>query len=111
TAGAMAGIARGTSTGGSRTIRTLGGRFYRIRPIHGFAAQTAAASVIFGAAILGAPVSTTQVVSTSILGAGAAERVSQVHWGIAGEILWAWVLTIPATALAGAGLFVISKWL
>jgi PiT family inorganic phosphate transporter len=110
-AAAMAGIALGTLTGGWRIIRTLGGRFYRIRPIHGFAAQTAAASVIFGAAILGAPVSTTQVVSTSILGAGAAERVSQVHWGIAGEILWAWVLTIPATALAGAGLFVISKWL
>jgi len=108
---AMVGIAVGTLTGGWRIIRTLGGRFYRIRPIHGFAAQTAAASVIFGAAILGAPVSTTQVVSTSILGAGAAERVTKVHWAIAGEILWAWVLTIPATALAGAGLFIICKWL
>ena len=110
-AAAMAGIALGTLTGGWRIIRTLGGRFYRIRPIHGFAAQTAAASVIFGAAILGAPVSTTQVVSTAILGAGAAERVTKVHWAIAGEILWAWVLTIPATALAGAGLFFVCRWL
>ncbi len=110
-AAAMAGIALGTLTGGWRIIRTLGGRFYRVRPIHGFAAQAAAASVIFGAAILGAPVSTTQVVSTAILGAGAAERVTKVHWAIAGEILWAWVLTVPATALAGAGLFILSKWL
>jgi inorganic phosphate transporter, PiT family len=110
-AAAMAGIALGTLTGGWRIIRTLGGKLYLLRPIHGFAAQTAATGVIFGAALLGAPVSTTQVVSTSILGAGAAERVSKVHWAIAGEIVWAWVLTIPATALAGAGLFYVCKWL
>jgi PiT family inorganic phosphate transporter len=108
-AAAMAGVALGTLTGGWRIIRTLGGKFYLIRPIHGFAAQAAATGVIFGAALLGAPVSTTQVVSTSILGAGAAERVSKVHWSVAGEIAWAWVLTVPATALAGAGLLVILR--
>lgn len=94
----------GTLTSGSRMIRTLGGRFYRIRPVHGLAAQLAAAVVIFGAAAAGGPVSTTQVVSTSILGAGAAQRINMVRWGIATDIFWAWVLTVPATVLLGAGL-------
>jgi PiT family inorganic phosphate transporter len=101
---AMAAIALGTLTSGWRLIRTLGNRFYRIRPVHGLAAQLAAAGVIFGAAAVGGPVSATQVVSTSILGAGAAQRVNMVRWGVATDILWTWVFTIPATALLGAGL-------
>ena len=100
----MAAMAAGTLFSGSRLIRTLGGRFYRIRPINGLAAQLASAGVIFSAAALGGPVSTTQVVSTAIMGAGAAERVNKVRWGVAVDILIAWVLTIPATALIGAGL-------
>jgi PiT family inorganic phosphate transporter len=109
---AMAALALGALTGGWRLIRTLGGRFYRIRPIHGLAAQVAAASVILGAALVGRPVSTTQVVSTAIMGAGAGDRVSQVRWGVALDILWAWLLTIPATALLGASLFwLLHRWL
>ncbi len=103
-AAAVSAVALGTLTSGRRLIRTLGGRFYRIRPINGLAAQLASALVIFGAARLGGPVSTTQVVSTAIMGAGAAERVNKVRWGVATNILIAWVLTIPATALLGAAL-------
>jgi PiT family inorganic phosphate transporter len=102
---AMSVVALGAIGGGGRLMRTLGGRFYKIRPIHGLSAQAAAAGVILGAAFAGAPVSTTQVVSTSILGAGAAERLNQVRWGLAEDILWAWVFTLPATGLGGAGLF------
>ena len=91
-------IALGTALGGWRLIRTLGGRIYKIRPIHGFTAQTASGAVILGAALLGGPVSTTQVVSSAIMGAGAAERLSKVRWGVAREMLVAWGLTIPVTA-------------
>ncbi|TLM99945.1 inorganic phosphate transporter [bacterium] len=97
-------IAIGTSVGGWRLIRTLGSKFYRIRPVHGFAAQAASAIVILTASLIGGPVSTTQVVSTSIMGVGAAERVSQVRWGVAGEILSAWLFTLPTTALLAAGI-------
>ena len=95
-------IALGTSLGGWRLIRTLGGRFYTIRPVHGFATQTASATVILGAALLGGPVSTTQVVSSAILGAGSAERLSKVRWGVAGQIGIAWLLTIPMSAALAA---------
>jgi PiT family inorganic phosphate transporter len=104
-----AAIALGTLTSARRLIRTLGGRFYRIRPITGLAAQLGSAVVIFGAAGVGGPVSTTQVVSTAIMGAGAAERINKVRWWVAVDILVAWVLTIPATALLGAGLQVIFR--
>ncbi len=100
-AGAMA---LGASLGGWRIIRTLGGKFYRIRPIHGMAAQLAAGLVILGAAVLGGPVSTTHVVSSAILGVGSGERLSKVRWGVAREIAWAWLLTIPLNALLAAGL-------
>lgn len=95
-------IALGTAMGGWRLIRTLGARFYKIRPVHGFTSQIASASVIMGAALLGGPVSTTQVVSSAIMGVGSAERVSKVRWGVAGNIVTAWVLTIPATAAVAA---------
>jgi PiT family inorganic phosphate transporter len=105
-----AAVVLGTLMSGSRMIRTLGGRFYRIRPVHGLAAQLAAAGVIFGAAVVGGPVSTTQVVSTAILGAGAAQRINMVRWGIATDIFWAWALTLPATVLLGAGLLWVLEW-
>jgi len=98
-------ISLGTVCGGWRLIRTLGGRFYKIRPVHAFSAQATSATVILGAALLGGPVSTTQVVSSAIMGVGSAERLSKVRWGVAGNIAVAWLLTIPATALVAAGLY------
>jgi inorganic phosphate transporter, PiT family len=98
-------IATGTALGGWRLIKTLGGRFYKIRPINGFTAQLASAIVILGNSFLGGPVSTTQVVSSSIMGVGAAERLNKVRWGVASEIIVAWFLTIPATAIMAGILF------
>jgi PiT family inorganic phosphate transporter len=98
-------IAFGTAVGGWKLIRTLGGKFYKIRPVHGFATQLASAVVITGASLVGGPVSTTQVVSSAIMGVGAAERVNKVRWGVAQEIAMAWLLTIPATALVAAGMY------
>lgn len=95
-------IALGTWTGGWRLIRTLGGKFFKIRPVHGFTTQIASAAVILSAALSGGPVSTTQVVSSAIMGVGSAERVSKVHWGVAGEIVMAWFLTIPVSAVLSA---------
>ena len=98
-------IAIGTYLGGWRLIKTLGSKFYKIRPMDSFNIQFSSALVILGASLIGGPVSTTQVVSTSIMGVGAAERINKVRWGVAGEILIAWFLTIPATALVGAAAF------
>ncbi len=98
-------IALGTYMGGWRLIRTLGAKFYRIRPIDGFGSQLASAAVILGNSLLGGPVSTTQVVSSTIMGVGASDRANKVRWGVAGEILTAWLLTIPATALVAAGIY------
>lgn len=95
-------IALGTWTGGWRLIRTLGGKFFKIRPVHGFTTQIASAGVIMGAALSGGPVSTTQVVSSAIMGVGSAERVSKVHWDVAGELVAAWFLTIPISAVLAA---------
>ena len=92
-------IALGTALGGWRIIRTLGAKFYKVRPVHSFASQIASAGVILGAALIGGPVSTTHVVSTTILGVGASERLSKVRWGVVGQIVVAWLLTIPASAL------------
>ena len=100
-----ASIALGTAVGGWRIIRTLGMRFYRIHPIHGFTSQLASAAVILGASLAGGPVSTTQVVSMSILGAGAAERKSKVRWAVLNDIVVAWALTLPATALLAAPIY------
>ena len=90
-------MALGTLSGGWRIIRTLGSKMIKLQPIHGFAAETTASIIITGASQLGIPVSTTQVISSSILGVGATKRLSAVRWGIVGNILWAWVLTLPLT--------------
>lgn len=92
----------GTMAGGERIVRTLASRFYRIRPLHGFAAQAASAATILGASIAGGPVSSTQIASMAIVGAGAAERPSKVRWTALREIVLAWLLTIPASALLAA---------
>jgi PiT family inorganic phosphate transporter len=103
-AGAMA---AGTVVGSWRLIRTLGGKFYKIRPVHAFGSQLTAAGIILGAALLGGPVSTTQVVSSAIMGAGSADRVSKVRWTVARDIAVAWILTIPVAAFSAAGLYLL----
>ena len=89
----------GTMSGGWRIVRTLGSKMIKLQPVHGFAAETTASIIIGVTAHFGIPVSTTHVISTSILGVGATKRLSAVRWGIVGNIVWAWVLTIPFTAL------------
>jgi PiT family inorganic phosphate transporter len=98
-------IASGTAVGGWRLIRTLGGKIFKIRPVDGFTAQLASASVIITASLVGGPVSTTQVVSSAIMGTGTAERANKVRWGVAQEIAMAWLLTIPSSALVAAALY------
>jgi PiT family inorganic phosphate transporter len=98
-------IALGTALGGWRLIRTLGAKFFKIRPVDGFASQLTSAAIILGASLVGGPVSTTQVVSSSIMGVGAAERLNKVRWHTAGDIAVAWVFTIPSTALIAAGIY------
>ncbi len=95
----------GTAIGGWSLIKTIGARFYKIRPVHGFAAQVSSAIVILTAALIGGPVSTTQVISSAVLGAGSAQRVNMVRWGVAGEMLLAWLLTIPVTAVLAACIY------
>jgi PiT family inorganic phosphate transporter len=92
-------MAAGTAAGGWRIIRTLGHKMVRLQPVHGFAAETTAAVIIHAASSHGIPLSTTHVISTSIMGVGAAKRFSAVKWGVVERIVWAWVLTLPATAL------------
>ena len=96
-------MAAGTAGGGWRIIRTLGHKMVKLQPVHGFAAETAAALVISGATHFGIPLSTTHVISTSIMGVGATKRFSAVKWGIVGRIVWAWVLTLPVSAAIGFG--------
>ena len=95
-------IALGTLSGGWRIIHTMGGRLTRLKPRGGFAAETAAATSILFSTELGMPVSTTHVVAGAIVGVGSIQRLKAVRWGLATDILWAWVLTIPASALVGA---------
>jgi PiT family inorganic phosphate transporter len=94
----------GTLIGGWRVIRTLGLRLTKLEPVHGFAAETGAAAVIFGAAHFGIPVSTTHAIGSSIMGVGATERLSAVRWGVAGQVVTAWILTWPSCMLLGYGL-------
>jgi len=104
-------IGLGTFAGGWRIIRTLGAKFYRIRPIHSFTSQLTSGMVITIASLFGGPVSTTQVVSSSILGVGAAQRRSQVRWSVMRDILFAWLLTIPASAGLGALFYLMINYL
>jgi PiT family inorganic phosphate transporter len=101
---AHAAIGLGTLSGGWRIIHTMGSRITKLQPVHGFAAETGAAGAVFLATVLGVPVSTTHAITGSIVGVGATRRLSAVRWGVAGRIVWAWVLTIPAAALLGMGM-------
>jgi PiT family inorganic phosphate transporter len=94
-------MAAGTAAGGWRIIRTLGHKMVKLQPVHGFAAETSAALIIQTASIYGIPLSTTHVISTSIMGVGAAKRFSGVKWTVVERIIWAWILTLPATGLIG----------
>jgi PiT family inorganic phosphate transporter len=98
-------IALGTALGGWRLIRTLGGKFYKIRPVHSFSTQLTSGIVILTASAFGLPVSTSQVVSSAIIGVGSSERLGKVRWSVAQEIVTAWFITIPASALFSAGIY------
>ncbi|HEU0265030.1 MAG TPA: inorganic phosphate transporter, partial [Geobacterales bacterium] len=89
----------GTAAGGWRIIKTVGQDFVKLQPVHGFTVETAAAGVILGASSLGMPVSTTHVITSTILGVGVSKRLTAVNWKVAYRIIWAWVLTIPSSAL------------
>src|SRR5213596_485409 len=95
----------GTSIGGWRIVRTVGLKIVELRPINGFAAETAAAAIIEVASRFGIPVSTTHVISSAILGVGATKRLSAVRWGIAGHIIVAWVVTLPACTALGWAIY------
>lgn len=104
-----AAMAAGTYAGGWRIIRTLGQRIAKLEPPQGFAAEAATASILFTTGHLGFPVSTTHTISGSVLGAGATRRLNAVRWGVAGNILVAWALTVPAAALVGAGMEILTR--
>jgi inorganic phosphate transporter, PiT family len=103
---AAAAISAGTSVGGWRIIKTMGQRVVKLDPVHGFAAETTAATVILGASHFGMPVSTTHIISSAIMGVGSSERLSAVRWGVAGNIVVAWILTIPAAGAVAAACYV-----
>jgi inorganic phosphate transporter, PiT family len=98
-------IGLGTLFGGWRIIHTMGSKITKLQPVGGFAAETGAAIAIFTATHFGIPVSTTHAITGAIVGVGATRRLSAVRWGVAGQIVWAWVLTIPMAALIGAGTY------
>lgn len=105
-------MALGTSIGGWRVMKTMGGSVTKLEPVSGFAAEASAAIVIEAASFIGAPVSTTQVITTSIMGAGTAKRAKAVNWGITGSIIKAWLLTLPITmCLGGAASYLLKVFL
>src|SRR5205814_1063635 len=103
-------MALGTASGGWRIMKTMGHRIIRLWPINGFAAETSAAAVILVASWLKAPVSTTHVISSSIMGVGASKRVSAVRWGVAQNMVAAWVLTLPVAAAVSALTYLVLHW-
>jgi len=98
-------IALGTGIGGKRVIGTLGHKIFKLTPVHGFAAETVASGTILLATMLNVPISTTHVISSSVLGVGSSKRLSAVRWGVAGNIISAWIFTIPTCGLAAALLY------
>jgi PiT family inorganic phosphate transporter len=99
---AHAAISLGTLSGGWRIVHTMGTKITKLVPMGGFAAETAGAITLFAASELGIPVSTTHTITGAIIGVGSVRRLRAVRWGVAGRIVWAWVLTIPASALIAA---------
>jgi PiT family inorganic phosphate transporter len=103
-----AAIALGTTFGGWRIVKTMGMRITKLQPIGGFCAETAGAITIIGAALAGIPVSTTHTITGAIVGVGASRRLSAVRWGVARSVVWAWVLTVPCTALIAAAIYILT---
>jgi PiT family inorganic phosphate transporter len=106
---AHAAIGLGTLSGGWRIVRTMGSRITRLQPVGGFAAEAAGAVTLFGAAHFGIPVSTTHTITGAIVGVGSVRRLRSVRWNVAGRIVWAWILTIPASAVLAMGFWLIIK--
>jgi PiT family inorganic phosphate transporter len=106
-----AAMALGTAFGGWRIVKTMGMKITKLKPVGGFCAETAGASTLFMATLLGVPVSTTHTITGSIVGVGATTKLSGIKWGVAGRIVWAWLLTIPASAAVGAGCFYLVRFL
>lgn len=104
-------IALGTLAGGKNVIKTMGLKITKLRPVNGFCAETAGSAVVIGSTLLGIPVSTTHVISGSIIGVGALKRVSAVRWGVARRIVWAWILTLPFSAIVGALCLLVLRYL
>jgi inorganic phosphate transporter, PiT family len=104
----QAAMAAGTLLGGWRIVHTMGSRITRLTPMQGFCAETGGALTLFGATWLGVPVSTTHTITGAIIGVGAARRTSAVRWGVASDIVVAWVLTLPAASLIGAGAYALT---
>jgi inorganic phosphate transporter, PiT family len=100
-----AGMALGTLLAGWHLIRVVGTKFYKIRPVHSFSAQLSSAIVLVASSMLGWPVSATHIVSSAIVGSGSSERLGKIHWGVAGEIVTSWILTIPASIILSAGIY------
>jgi PiT family inorganic phosphate transporter len=104
-----AAIALGTLSGGWRIVKTMGYKITKLRPVHGFAAETAGAATILGASVAGIPVSTTHIICTSIMGVGTTSGSSTVKWGVARSIVFAWIMTIPISAIIGFATFAIVR--
>jgi len=104
---AHAAIAAGTYFGGWRIVRTMGQKITKLKPLGGFCAESAGAITLFGTALAGIPVSTTHTITGAIVGVGSIHRLSAVRWGVAGRIVWAWILTIPASAIVAAATFLL----
>jgi PiT family inorganic phosphate transporter len=98
-------IGLGTMSGGWRIVKTMGMKITKLEPIGGFCAETAAAAAIIGASLAGIPVSTTHTITGAIMGVGSTKRLSAVRWGVAGNIIWAWILTIPASAAISMAIY------
>ena len=99
----------GTAAGGWRIIKTLGHKMVKLQPVHGFAAETAGATVLLGTAAMGMPVSTTHVITTSIMGVGVAKRINALKWTVVERIVWAWIFTIPASAAVAYALVKLAR--
>ena len=106
---AHAALGLGTMFGGWRIVKTMGMRITKLRPVGGFCAETAGAVTLIGTALAGIPVSTTHTITGAIMGVGATQRFSAVRWGVAGNIIWAWILTIPASAVVAAAAWLVIR--
>ena len=105
----QAAIALGTLLGGWRIVKTMGQKITKLKPFEGFCAESAGALTLFGATHFGIPVSTTHVITGAIIGAGARKGVSAVKWGVTRNIFWAWILTIPVSAIIGSSMYLFSQ--